>query len=104
MEAAHQGADAQFNNISATPEECTQRQTSFYRFLNEYLVYDSGEVENSSQASGVSGTLIQILRIAERRPSGYTAVQPLLACLLCCQDNYEHTLLNLAVFDAYIDF
>ena len=56
MEVGHQGGDVQFNNISATPEECTQRQTIFYRFLNEYQVYDSGEVENSSQASGVSGT------------------------------------------------
>ncbi|KAL4525564.1 hypothetical protein Ndes2437B_g04009 [Nannochloris sp. 'desiccata'] len=55
MDPAQQGSDAAFNNISATVEECMQRQTRFYRFLSEHMVYESAEAENSSQASAVSG-------------------------------------------------
>jgi hypothetical protein len=35
-----------------------QRQTRFYRFLSEHMVYESAEGENSSQASAVSGMKI----------------------------------------------
>jgi len=58
MDPAQQGGDAAFNNISATVEECMQRQTRFYRFLSEHMVYESAEGENSSQASAVSGMKI----------------------------------------------
>lgn len=56
MEQASSGTA--FNNISASPADCQQRQVRFHRFLNEFASYDSHEVEYSSQTSAVSGVLI----------------------------------------------
>ena len=53
MEQASSGAA--FNNISASPAECQQRQVRFHRFLNEFTAYENHEMEYSSQTSAVSG-------------------------------------------------
>lgn len=69
MELVQGGGDAAFNNISATPQACVERQLRFYRFLNDYLIIEPADAENSSQASTVSGTLWDPTRPRSRSAS-----------------------------------
>jgi hypothetical protein len=48
-----------FTNVNATPADCEERKAQFYRFLNEHLVYEQPDVENSSQASAASGKIFE---------------------------------------------
>jgi hypothetical protein len=52
MDSSVLGATA-FNNISATPQACLERQVRFYQFLKEYTVSESAvDTDVSSQRGG----------------------------------------------------
>jgi hypothetical protein len=53
MDGAQEGDP--FNNISASPAQCEERQIRFHRFLSDYMVADTTDFEPTSQASQGSG-------------------------------------------------